>query len=42
MSQSSNSTNLSNLFDYDAFDDYFDEIFQQLPIKFTTNVIPSS
>jgi hypothetical protein len=41
MSQSSNSTNLSNVFEGDTFDDYFDEIFQQLPLKFTTNTLPS-
>jgi hypothetical protein len=39
MSQSSNSTNLSNVFDNDVFEHYFDDIFQQLPIKFTTNTI---
>jgi hypothetical protein len=37
MSQSSNSTNLSNVFENFAFDDYIDEIFHQLPIKFTSN-----
>ena len=37
MSQSSNSTILSNVFENFTFDDYLDEIFHQLPIQFTTN-----
>ena len=37
MSEASNSTNISNVFVREDLEEFFDDIFQQLPIKFTTN-----